>query len=65
MMFRILSNCLNEILHQEIPLLLRVINSICFNAQRTKLRRKDGNILYASAVGSLIEQKISCSHIKI
>ncbi|RVW70886.1 hypothetical protein CK203_061437 [Vitis vinifera] len=65
MMFGILLNFLkkqNRLV--EIPPLLRAINLVCFNTQRTKLRKKEmKNISYASTVGSLIEQKISSSHI--
>ena len=39
-LIKCLVDLVRRIVHQEIPPLLRVINSICFNAQRMKLRRK-------------------------
>ncbi|KAL6320232.1 hypothetical protein AAG906_005302 [Vitis piasezkii] len=60
MMFGILSNYLKEIVYQEIPPLLRMINSICLNALRTKLRRKR----LRTSLMHQQKQKISCSHIR-
>ena len=65
----ILIKCLVDltwrIVHQEIPPLLRAINLVCFNTQRTKLRKKEmKNISYASTVGSLMYAQVyTCPNI--